>query len=46
MGVNEFVSEIKKKVRVIQHGLLGVILKKNIESQQPSECVSTKASDL
>ena len=27
MGVTEFVSEIKKLVRVIQHGLLGFILK-------------------
>ena len=35
----------KKMVSVIQHGLLGFILK-SIECQEPSECVSTEASDL
>ena len=44
MGVTEFVSEIKKLVRVIRHDLLGFILK-NIECQGTSECESTEATD-
>ena len=39
MGVTEFVSEIRKLVSVIQHGLLEFMLK-NIECQEPSECVN------